>query len=556
MSISLHKISLLLVFVCSTLFAQLKHETRAVWVATNFGLDWPHGLTTPEQKRDGLREIFRNIAAKNYNTVYFQVRSNGQTLYNSKYESYSSVFVRHGNTPPFDPAEYAIELAREYGLEIHAWVNVLRCFSGSNRVILNDPSHPVNVFGSKAVMFYENNVTSYWLDPGFPEVREYLVNLFTDLLEKYNFDGLHLDFIRYPGKSFRDENTYKLYGNNQPISQFRRNNITLFMTALRKNIRNVNPKIKIGAAPIGIYKNGTTHTGLQAYWDVSQDVETWVADDLLDYVAPQIYWNISDKPKFDVIADEWKIIIGNKLMIPGIAAYKQDVKSEMNQIIDYCRKINTDGMAFFRYGNIKNNMYFNNFALPAKTNKIEIPLVAPPLSLSSSISANGNKTILRWVKPSGEFSPRYYAVYEIISGTNKFAGLVPGDLNSKTIFNPVERKLNYSYSVSSIDEEWSESKNRVTTTISDNNLAKLVASTREKYNPVLVNKKNHFVLLVNSTVNDKVELKGIYKTGSKTLLSRKLNKGLNIFKLSSQTAKYTHLEIYYISSGKKQSLRI
>ena len=527
-------------------------------MATNFGLDWPSNTLNPELQKKQLREIFQNLSRLNYNTVYFQVRSNGQTFFNSKYEDWSTDLVESGRTPDYDPSYYAIELAKEFGLEIHAWVNVFRCYTGNNRQILRSPQHPINTFGSKAIIFYENKSASYWLDPGSPEVREYLVNLFTDLMEKYNFDGLHLDFMRYPGKSYRDEKSYELYGKMQNKGNWRRNNITSFVSALSKNIKKINPDIRIGAAPIGIYKNGSTFRGFQAYNDVYQDAESWLSKNLLDYIVPQIYWNMTDEPKFDQVADEWKTISGNKKLILGIAAYKNDVLPEMDAIINYSRTIDAHGIAFFRYQNIADKNFFNSYALPVIYQEQVFSLAEPPAQATININSLKNKLALSWIIGSNEFPARYFAVYNGDPKTpnSKFVKLVPGKYSTTNIPLSITRKLAYNYSITSIDENWGESENSVSEYFHDHNLATIIAERKTTSGPLVISKGKYFILMVECHQPDYIKLKGIFGELEENLLERKIGKGINIFKLSKNVKSYEKLAIDFVKCGKRQEVPI
>ncbi|MBU2585784.1 MAG: family 10 glycosylhydrolase, partial [Bacteroidetes bacterium] len=59
------------------LFSQPKQEVRAVWLTTNLQLDWPPRTLDQEIQKKALVDILDDLRQKNFNTIYFQVRSQG-----------------------------------------------------------------------------------------------------------------------------------------------------------------------------------------------------------------------------------------------------------------------------------------------------------------------------------------------------------------------------------------------------------------------------------------------------------------------------------------------
>jgi uncharacterized lipoprotein YddW (UPF0748 family) len=337
-----------------SLSAQSDTETRAVWVTTNYRLDWPSSIGNSELQKEELQYIFEDIKAKGFNTVYFQVRSSGTVLFNSNYESipkyFSSLF---DSTQIYDPAQFAIELAHSMDLKIHAWVNMIRCYSRNGYKELLDENHLLKKHPGWVVEHRESDRTTYWLDPGLPETRNYLLKLLEELTTEYNFDGIQYDYIRYPGKNFDDEFSYSAYGNNQNIHTWRRGNINRILTDAKKLIKSIKPNMLIGAAPIGIYKNRFEYYALQGYSDVYQDSFYWLKDDLVDYLVPQVYWGLGGKPNFIDVSSTWLKNSFGKVIILGIGAFKPEVYSDLEEIIEHVQQSSAAGFAIFRYGDIK-----------------------------------------------------------------------------------------------------------------------------------------------------------------------------------------------------------
>ncbi|MEJ5352270.1 MAG: family 10 glycosylhydrolase [Melioribacteraceae bacterium] len=346
------------------------NEIRAVWVATNHRLDWPPPTFNIDVQKKSLQEIFDSIKSKNLNTIYFQVRSNGTVMFKSSFEPFSFYIDGKGGMP-YDPLQFAIEEAHKRGLSIHAWINVVQVFAGSKLNVMNHPEHIIQKKPQWIVEDKKDNSKSYWLNPGLPEVREYISNLIQELVENYDIDGVHLDYIRYPGKNFKDDSTYQLYGNKFSKDEWRRKNITDLISLINKKIKAVKPHIQLGATPIGIYKNHKGMNGWEGLYEVYQDTKEWLRTGIIDYIAPQVYWSFGDKYQFDILAKDWTENSYGKKVVIGIGAFKDEVKNEIEKMIEYSREIGASGVAFFRYSNIK-DYKFLAFSNDVNTTKSEL----------------------------------------------------------------------------------------------------------------------------------------------------------------------------------------
>lgn len=339
---------------------QNQNEIRAVWVATNHRLDWPPATFNIELQKKALAEIFDSVKSKNLNTVFFQVRSNGTVLFKSSYEPFSYYIDANGGMP-YDPLQFAIEEAHKRKLEIHAWINVVQVFAGKEFNVLNNPKHITKRKPDWIIEYGTNESKSYWLNPALPEVREYISDIIKELVENYNIDGIHLDYIRYPGKNIEDDSLYNVYNNGLSKDDWRRKNITDLIEVIRRKIKSVKPNLQLGATPIGINRNHKGMYGWQGFYEVYQDAQEWLRKGLLDYIAPQVYWSFKDKFQFDILAKDWVENSFGKKVIIGIGSYKPEVISEIEEMIEFARTIGAAGIAFFRYSSIK-DYRFRNFS--------------------------------------------------------------------------------------------------------------------------------------------------------------------------------------------------
>ena len=225
----------------------------------------------------------------NFNTIYFQVRPRGNAFYNSSIEPWARELTgKFGSNPLWDPLKFITDEANKRGMEIHAWINIVKLWSGKSAPPKSIHDHILRK-GTKWCKLYENE---WWIDLGYPDARNYTLSVIKDILTNYNIDGLHFDYLRYPGKDFNDKESYALYGKNMNRDDWRRNNINSFLKAVKELVAKEKPYVKIGAAPIGIYKNIPGLSGWSSYDNLFQDSKYWLDNNLVDYIAPQTYWDI------------------------------------------------------------------------------------------------------------------------------------------------------------------------------------------------------------------------------------------------------------------------
>lgn len=556
------KLILLIAILSLVSIAQVNRETRAVWLTTNFRLDWPPPTYDQEIQKAELKKIFDDIKRKRLNTVYFQVRSNGTVMFRSAYEPLSPYITGEvDGDASYDPLKYAIDLAHERGLEIHAWVNVVRCFTGTEKFIFE---HPFHIAQRKPQWVIENNRDgkSYWLDMGLPEVRIYLISIFEELVRNYNIDGLHLDFLRYPGNDFNDAFSYNLFGNDLSLDNWRRNNLNTFVKDLSAKVKSIKPFLKLGAAPIGIYKNSSSGKGFEGFGEVYQDSKEWLKQKWIDYLVPQIYWSLEGPPRFDLLAKDWTADTFGRSVVLGVAPYKSEVKNQLKRIIDFTRTTKADGIAFFRYGNIKDVFPFvnDNVAIPAQMPWIESSIPLEPSNLLFSYdSVDPNIITLDWSIPvhSNHLdSSSYVALYSLPNRNTKPSGdtlfeIIPADKRSIKLAIDKPKRINYYFTLKSLNKLWNESINSSNVVEVTFRELSVVADMNKIYeSPVLVKEKNETPkILLFSDKEDQIK---ILDSERKFVKEANVFSGKNIISLNASNT--DELIIHYISSGKEVKL--
>ena len=150
-----------------------------------------------------MEEILTNIRDLGFNTVFLQVRPNGDSMCPSRYCPMSKYVVgTYGGELEYDPVLLIVKLAKELDLSIHAWINPMRGMKTAELEAVS-PAYAIRQWyddpqrnGTWLVQWGD-----YWyLNPAYQEVRQLIVDGAAELLNQYAFDGLHMDDYFYPTK--------------------------------------------------------------------------------------------------------------------------------------------------------------------------------------------------------------------------------------------------------------------------------------------------------------------------------------------------------------------
>jgi uncharacterized lipoprotein YddW (UPF0748 family) len=360
-----------------------------------------------------LRAIVRTLRQQNFNAIFFQVRARGDAYYRSSFEPWAENLTGTlGRDPAWDPLQLLMDEAREAGIEVHAWFNVFK-IRGPNPVPVTSPLHISRLHPSWTVPA-EGEL---WVDPGIPEVRHYILAVALDLVEKYDLDGINFDFIRYPGRSFPDDETYRRFGNGASRDEWRRENITRFLAEFYASVAVRWPRLKVGSSPFGVYESDPASGASGSPVSVYQDSEEWLRRGIQDYLSPQTYWDIGASrgdPDFAKLAERWQQGASGRHIYAGIAAYKPEVAGQIPRQIDVARGAGNQGQAFFRFGNLQpmtvlGNRYRAPALPPTMLWKDSIPPQSPARLAVAEVVTNVFQ--LEWTESpparDGELPARY-----------------------------------------------------------------------------------------------------------------------------------------------------
>lgn len=478
----------LLVFFVGTSFAQNqnpKRELRGAWIATVANIDWPLkiGNSTQIQIND-LTNQLDSLNAAGINAVFFQIRTECDALYKSNFEPWSYYLTgKQGHIPePFyDPLQIAITESHKRGMELHAWFNPYRAVRDTTLYTLDENhvavQHPDWIITSQKFKM---------LDPGLPKVREHILNVMNDVLVNYDIDGIHFDDYFYPyGPKISNEDSLTFLNFSRGITNiddWRRDNINILMKDIYNIIKSKKPFVKFGISPFGIVRNELAGTsGFNSFDIIYCDPLNWLDNKIVDYITPQVYWEIGhEKADYAKLVPWWAKITKERHLYIGHFSSKMaasdytGLKSELGNQIRLNRNTpNVLGSVYFSaksiYGNwngfsdsLKNDFY-KNIAIPPKMEWIES---TPPLNPENVHIVKTNTGILiDWNLPNaasdGEF-PNYYLVYKFNSKNEidleNSKNIVAKILNKKTsYFNLNETDKSSVYVITSLDRLHNES---------------------------------------------------------------------------------------------------
>ena len=293
----------------------LKHEFRATWLTTAWGNDWPKTKVTNDatrkQQQDSLIAIFDRLQAGNMNAVCLQVRGRSDAFYQSSYEPWAAELAgARGTNPGYDPLAFAIKEAHKRGLELHAWVNPFRVTSAGTL----DANDLVKKNAGQWIIQYNNgSFTGEIIDPGYPEAREYVLNVLMEIINNYDIDGIVMDdyFYPYGGTTTEDAASKALHkpANVVDVNQdgdtdddWRRSNVDVFLEELYDRIQTKKPWVRFGMGTFGIWTTQSKVaqaygislpsgiSGLDDYDEQACNPVEWVKNGYVDYINPQLYW--------------------------------------------------------------------------------------------------------------------------------------------------------------------------------------------------------------------------------------------------------------------------
>jgi uncharacterized lipoprotein YddW (UPF0748 family) len=334
-------------------------EMRGMWVMR-------FSLASPQS----IRNIVAEAARHNFNTLFVQVRGRGDAWYRSDLEPRAEALA---NQPKdFDPLALMIAEAHRRGLKVHAWINTYLTWTGSRPP--KSPLHIVNahpdwIARDKANRFQMNasaSVEGVYVQPANPEVQEHLFRVFTDIARRYDVDGIHFDFVRYPDADydFSDATLARFQAFMEPVmtesgraavradksrlacvhtfpkewAAWRREQISMLVRRIADAVHRMKPWMQVSAA---VFANAE-----DAFNDKGQDWQRWLAENCLDAVCPMAYSQDTDTVVRQIA--QAVAMAGEKHVYAGLGAWRMTAAETASKIARV-RALGVRGITLFSY---------------------------------------------------------------------------------------------------------------------------------------------------------------------------------------------------------------
>ena len=395
--------AMILVLLSTKLFSQPLYEFRAAWIATVDNIDWPtRGNYDSEKQKAEFIQLLDMHKKNGMNAVIVQVRPATDAFYPSPFEPWSEWLTGKQGRPPFpyyDPLEFMVTETHKRGMEFHAWCNPYRAEHSIGKSSIS-PNHITRLF-PKWFLSYGGK---RYFDPGNIEAQEHVVSVIRDIVKRYDIDGMHFDDYFYPyrvaGKEFPDQSSYENSGSSLPKDDWRRSNVDSIIAKLSRAIKEEKPHVKFGISPFGVWRNidkdslgSATKAGVTNYDDLYANVLLWLKEGWIDYVAPQLYWEIGHKAApYEVLVDWWSKHTYGKHCYIGLGIYRAGSNTAWKDATMLPRQINMmrsypeiQGAIYFSSKSFVNNP--NGWCDSLQNNYYKIPAMVPPMPwLSEAIS--------------------------------------------------------------------------------------------------------------------------------------------------------------------------
>ncbi|HEV2663458.1 MAG TPA: family 10 glycosylhydrolase [Blastocatellia bacterium] len=355
-------------------------EARALWVVRTT-------MASPES----VRSLVRRAEENGFTDLIVQVRGRGDAYYESSLEPRADALTRQ--PADFDPLALTIEEAHRRGIKVHAWINIYLVADLESLPVSRDHPiyrHPewVMVPRGIATELYDvrpssdgyldriiefsrlnrNELEGLFVSPAHPGVKDNLFDIWMDIARRYEVDGLHFDYVRYPNPHydysrvsidrFRQEIEKKLtpsarralmaqsrqdplfYVRKFPAAygEFQRAQVTELVARIYRGVKSVKPNAIISAA---VFANEE-----DAARSRYQDWKEWLRMGWLDVVCPMAYTPDTETFRKQLLSA--MSFASGKRVWGGIGAYKQTAESAVEKI-RVTRELGAEGFILFSY---------------------------------------------------------------------------------------------------------------------------------------------------------------------------------------------------------------
>ena len=471
-------------------------EFRGVWISQLVGD--VETINSKETYMNKMVSVLDTLQEYNINSIIYHIRIMNDALYDSDLNPISS-YVNNIDFNDWDYLEWLIGEVHRRGMEFHAWMNPYRIQNGVTTadVIANKyRDYPQNPASNPDMILV--GTSGVILNPGEPQVREFIIDTAMEVIEKYDVDAIHFDDYFYIEMNQNTDavtyNKYKGQSETNNVEDWRREQVNIFIKDLSDEMRTYNlvnnRQVQLGISPSGIWRNGNgvisgynengdaITTGSDtlgfSHYDgyLYSDTKKWIDEEWIDYIVPQSYWAFSRSvAQYAGIVDWWQQVVLHKnvnlymgmglYMIPGNdTEWNKDPYEAANQVLYSSQYENVRGISIYQYKSLASlesnpgvkrikEQYWNRPTLNPEVRTMEA--IIPGKVNDASIVKSDSGFILNWEPTT---NARKYAVYRSTSAVDindpeQLVGVVGLDksLGMMNFEDNVDNTKNYNYAV-------------------------------------------------------------------------------------------------------------
>ena len=340
--------------------SEKNEEVRGIWLSFYEISEITKGKNETEY-RESVNAILKNLSEDKLNTVYYQARAFSDAFYFSEIFPASKYLTTEGtDSLEYDPLAIFIEVSREYGVSIHAWVNPLRVSYSEDVTLLKEGNPAKQLYDE-----YENGLIicekGIYYNPSDEEARKIILSGVREIIENYDVAGIQFDDYFYPeSENIGDEelfNEYRLAGGELSLGEWRSANVTNLISSVYELVKSYDEKLVFGVSPSADFSNNEK---------VYADVAYWCSEPgYIDYIMPQVYYGFeNEKMPFEETVDKWNSLERCKevSLYFGLAPYKTGVEDKYagagkNEWVE------NDDVLSRQYGYLRSKTNFNGFSM-------------------------------------------------------------------------------------------------------------------------------------------------------------------------------------------------
>ncbi len=342
----------------------LKNELKGTWIRPT------------EKSITAIQATLDKIKDTGINNIFLETYFHGKTIFPSETMAQYGFEKQNPNFHNLDALAVWVKEAHKRKIKVHVW---FESFYVGN---ISPESNPKSILAVKpdwqnrtrqkafylGYVQHPNEHNGYFLDPANPEVIEFLTKLISEIVTRYNVDGVNVDYVRYPNiakENYGNQWGYTPYAREEfmrlyevdPLDiepktamwdnwcEYRRDKISNYIKKVSRIVKSKNKTISAVIFPD--YK-----VSLQTK---QQDWAYWISQKYLDAVTPLILTSDDDLAK-SMLEEIKKKVSTDAIVYPGLfAGFIESDPEDLLRQIHIIRRLQLGGVILFDWAHLNDN---------------------------------------------------------------------------------------------------------------------------------------------------------------------------------------------------------